>query len=60
MLTQSLSTTVIGNKAVPAAHSPSDQFCALTGHAVWWSQNLPTRRRRRSTAKMSRRNMSTR
>jgi CRP/FNR family transcriptional regulator, nitrogen fixation regulation protein len=32
MFTQSLSTAVIGNKAIPATRSPSDQFCALTGH----------------------------
>jgi CRP/FNR family nitrogen fixation transcriptional regulator len=32
MLTQSLSTAVIGNQAIPAAYSSSDQFCALTGH----------------------------
>ncbi len=33
MHTQSLSTAVVGNKAVPAVHSASDQFCAITGHA---------------------------
>jgi CRP/FNR family nitrogen fixation transcriptional regulator len=33
MLTQSLSTTIVGNKAVPAGPSPSEQFCVPTGHA---------------------------
>src|SRR5438552_7252784 len=32
MLTQSLNTSVTGNKVAPVAYSP-DQFCALTGHA---------------------------
>jgi CRP/FNR family nitrogen fixation transcriptional regulator len=33
MLTQSLSTSIVGNTAAPAVHSSPDQFCALTGHA---------------------------
>src|SRR5213596_3826788 len=32
MLTQSLNTSVTGNKVAPVAYSP-DQFCVLTGHA---------------------------
>jgi CRP/FNR family nitrogen fixation transcriptional regulator len=32
MLTQSLNTSITGNKVAPVAPSP-DQFCALTGHA---------------------------
>ena len=33
MLTQSLNTSVAGNKVASVAYSPPDQFCALTGHA---------------------------
>jgi CRP/FNR family nitrogen fixation transcriptional regulator len=33
MLTQSLNTSITGNKVAPAAYSAPDQFCALTGHA---------------------------
>ena len=33
MLTQSLNTSVVSNKIAPAAFTPPDQFCALTGHA---------------------------
>ena len=33
MLTQSLNTSMIGNKVAPAACTAPDQFCALTGHA---------------------------
>jgi CRP/FNR family nitrogen fixation transcriptional regulator len=33
MLTQSLNAPIIGNKVAPAGYSPTDQFCALTGHA---------------------------
>ena len=32
MLTQSLNTSITGNRVAPIAHSP-EQFCALTGHA---------------------------
>ena len=32
MLTQSLNAPIIGNKVAPAGYSPTDQFCALTGH----------------------------
>jgi CRP/FNR family nitrogen fixation transcriptional regulator len=33
MLTQSLNTSITGNKIAPAAYVAPDQFCALTGHA---------------------------
>ena len=33
MLTQSLNTSTTSNKIAPAAYSPADHFCALTGHA---------------------------
>ncbi|MBX9647531.1 MAG: helix-turn-helix domain-containing protein [Xanthobacteraceae bacterium] len=33
MLTQSISTSVIGNKINPAARATDDQFCIITGHA---------------------------
>lgn len=33
MLTQSLNTSVIGNRILPAAGSAPAQFCGLTGHA---------------------------
>ncbi len=33
MLTQSLNTSITGNKPAPVPFSPPDQFCALTGHA---------------------------
>ena len=33
MLTQSLNTSINGNKVAPAAYAAPDQFCDLTGHA---------------------------
>ena len=33
MLTQSLNTSITGNKVAPAAYAAPDQFCDLTGHA---------------------------
>jgi len=33
MLTQSLNTSITGNKVAPAAYVAPDQFCDLTGHA---------------------------
>jgi CRP/FNR family nitrogen fixation transcriptional regulator len=33
MLTQSVGTSVIGNKISPAARATEDQFCLVTGHA---------------------------
>jgi CRP/FNR family nitrogen fixation transcriptional regulator len=33
MLTQSLSTSIVGTKVAPVAYSPPDRFCALMGHA---------------------------
>ena len=33
MLTQSLNTSVIGNRLPPAAGSAPEQFCGLMGHA---------------------------
>jgi CRP/FNR family transcriptional regulator, nitrogen fixation regulation protein len=33
MLTQSINTSVVGNKISPVADLAADQFCAITGHA---------------------------
>src|SRR6266567_5557616 len=33
MLTQSISTSVIGNKIIPTARAADDQFCLVAGHA---------------------------
>ena len=58
MLTQSLSTTVIGHKISPVAYpAPAlDQFGAVTGHAGLVATEFSSRRTRKSTARTSLRN----
>ncbi len=59
MLTQSLNTPVIGNKVSPVAYpAPHPTSSARSpGMPVWWRPSSPTGRTRKSTARMSRRNM---
>lgn len=51
MLTQSMKTSVVGNKIGPAADPAGDHFCAITGHARLVATSFPTRKTKKFTVK---------